>query len=164
MSLITSDILKTYLKYDALSGEFTRILSKRSDRIGKPAGTINTDGYVVISIESRPYYAHRLAWLYMTGAWPSLEIDHMDGNRSNNSWSNLRIAKHSQNATNSRMRRNNTSGAKGVSFYKPYNKWRAYITHKGKHIGLGYFNTVEEASKAYQSASIEYHGEFRSIL
>jgi hypothetical protein len=97
------------------------------------------------------YMAHRLAWLYMTGVMPTLQIDHEDRVRNHNWWSNLREATNSQNQFNASMRVDNTSGYKGVSQCKKTGKWRAYIQNekRWKHIGL--FLTKEAAIQAFAS-------------
>lgn len=162
--IASAEELREHLHYCPETGVFTRLISSRSDRIGKVAGSLNkTTGYRLISVNCRAYYGHRLAWLYMTGAWPQFEIDHEDTNRANNRWSNLRPATRSQNAANTSLRSTNTSGCKGVSFYKPYNKWRAYITVAGKHKGLGYFDSKEKAAEAYTNAANDLHGEFARL-
>jgi len=92
-----------------------------------------------------------------------MEVDHKDGNIFNNQRKNLRICTHAENGKNQKKPKNNTSGYKGVSWYKKLNKWAAKIkvNYKGKH--LGYFDTKEEAYKAYCKACIKYHGEFANL-
>lgn len=90
----------------------------------------------------------------------SNHIDHEDGNKLNNHRYNLRPATYSQNLANSKRRSDNTSGFKGVGFYKNYQKWTARIRVKGKSIHLGYFNSPKEAHKAYCEAAIKYFGKF----
>lgn len=88
-------------------------------------------------------------------------VDHIDNDQPlDNRRSNIRLATHSQNISNSRMRDNNKSGYKGVTWVKSKNKWRAEIMVNYKHIHLGYFTDIKEAAKAYADASIKYHGEF----
>lgn len=87
-------------------------------------------------------------------------VDHIDDNTLNNSRSNLRLASKAENMRNTTLRRNSTSGYKGVSFSKIMNKWEAYITVMYKKIHLGFYDTPEEAHKAYCEAAIKYHGEF----
>jgi hypothetical protein len=127
---------------------------------GRVAGGINHEGYVRMRVDGRKYLAHRLAWLYMTGNWPVGEIDHIDRNRSNNKFSNLREASDAQNRANSKA--SNSLGVKGVYFTKN-NKARPYaasITVGKAHKHLGYYNTIDDASAAYKRAACEHFGEF----
>jgi hypothetical protein len=133
---------------------------------GKPAGNINVRGYVQIQILNKNYLAHRLAWFYVMGEWPEHEIDHIDLNRSNNAWSNLRHATRSENAANSPPHKDGASGYKGVSYFKggkKIKKWVANIKSNGKKYHLGYYMTKEEAAAAYAKAAAELHGEFARI-
>jgi len=90
----------------------------------------------------------------------SNEIDHINGDKLDNRRENLRSATRSQNKMNSGKPKNNTSGYKGVCWYKRGNKWRAQIGINGKLKHLGYFEDKEEAAKAYKKAAEKYHGEF----
>lgn len=91
---------------------------------------------------------------------PGEEVDHIDGNKLNNTRGNLRIASNAENKMNRDKQSNNTSGYKGVSFHKKYKKWRAIIGIQGKSIHLGYFSDAVEAAKAYDDSARKYHGEF----
>ena len=106
--------------------------------------------------------AHRLAWFFVYGEWPQKQIDHINGNKSDNRISNLRLATASQNLSNKGITKSNTSGYKGVSFNRTKKKWMASIKVNKKSINLGYFLTPEEASEAYKAAAIKHHGEFAS--
>lgn len=90
-------------------------------------------------------------------------IDHIDGNGLNNTKKNLRVCTPSQNVMNRGKPKNNTSGFKGVCFYKQTKKWMAQIMKEGQQIYLGSYNTSEQAYKAYCEACIKYHGEFAHI-
>jgi AP2 domain/HNH endonuclease len=95
----------------------------------------------------------------MTNRWP-VELDHVNGSRSDNRWCNLREATHSQNRANAQMRTDNTSGFKGVTWLKQTGKWRARIEVNGKRIHLGEYDTRERAFIAYIFAQWKYHGDF----
>ena len=100
---------------------------------------------------------HRLI-LGLTG---SEHIDHWDGDGLNNARHNLRVCTRTQNQANSRtLRSHNTSGIKGVGFYRPTARWRAYIRVAGKDIHLGFFNSKADAALAYDAAARQYFGEF----
>jgi hypothetical protein len=122
------------------------------------AGSLSIDGYRKIVIKGRQYRAHQLAWLYMTGKWCSLYVDHRDGNPSNNRWANLRRATASQNNANRRLQRNNACGLKGVSRNRL--GWRATINKNRRRRNLGTFPTPQEAHAAYSAEAHKLHGEF----
>lgn len=125
---------------------------------GKTAGTPHR-GYINIclSIEGKNcvYREHRLIFSMIHGYMPK-EIDHIDGNRSNNCISNLRDVSHAENGKNQRMDKRNTSGFNGVSFCKDRQKWKAQITVNFKVMVLGRFKTKEEAIEARKAANIKY--------
>jgi len=125
---------------------------------GKAIGTPNGFGYlrasIIINGCRRRVLIHRICWALMTGTWPE-RIDHRDGNRSNNKWSNLREATSAQNKQNKAKYRNNTSGFTGVS--KNHNRWRAAIKANGQLYVLGYFATVAEAHQAYLRGKLALH-------
>jgi hypothetical protein len=89
-----------------------------------------------------------------------LQVDHIDGNGLNNTRANLRTATSQQNRCNQRIRSNNKSGFKGVSWEKEYEKWKAQIKIHGKSKSLGLFVDIEDAIEAYAAASAQMHGEF----
>ena len=128
--------------------------------VGKVAGSPNNKGYIIISIDSMKYYAHRLAWLCVTGLWPSEQIDHINGARDDNRFSNLRAATHGENKRNSKRQRNNTAGLKGVSWHRRQQCWRSQIQINGCKCHLGSFPTPEAAHTAYCLAAARFHGEF----
>ncbi|PPD07167.1 MAG: Fis family transcriptional regulator [Hyphomicrobium sp.] len=104
--------------------------------------------------------AHRLIWLIHYGKWPAKFVDHVNGDGLDNRLVNLRLASHAENNRNCRTYRSNTSGIKGVSFHRTWNKWQAHIQTDGKQRFLGSFKTKDEAAQAYREASKMYHGEF----
>lgn len=115
---------------------------------GKIAGTLNLIGYVQIGIDLKLYFGHRLAWLYVHEAWPSLGIDHIDGDGSNNKIANLRVATKSENQQNRPRISKNSSGTLGVSWDKPRKKWAVSAFLDGKQHHLGRFTSKEEANAA----------------
>ena len=130
-------------------------------QIGDAAGYINKRGYIQIGINKKLYQAHRLVWIYHNGDIPiEIEIDHINQIKDDNRIENLRLATRCQNQHNKSKLRNNASGYKGVYLEKSRNKWRSKITINKKFICLGRFDTPEEASIAYNKASIKYHKEF----
>lgn len=91
------------------------------------------------------------------------EIDHKDNNPLHNLENNIRICNSSQNQQNIKMQKNNTSGYKGVTWYKPTQKWQAQIRANGKKYHLGYFEDIKDAARAYNAAAIKYYGEFAQL-
>ena len=158
---ITAERLREVLDYNPESGEFRWLLATNSMvRVGMIAGSINRGGYSLICIDGGRYLAHRLAFLFMTGKFPELDVDHTDGDTANNSWTNLREATVSENHANSRRRCDNTSGHKGVSFRKASQNWCAQIQVNGRKMYLGLFESAEAAHAAYLAAAQRYFGEF----
>jgi hypothetical protein len=98
----------------------------------------------------------------MTGEWPSslFVIDHINRDTTDNRWVNLRLATISENGANAKMRCDNKSGFKGVSWGADRGKWGAYIQVNSKSIGLGRYDILEDAVEAYKAASEKYFGEF----
>ena len=121
---------------------------------------VNKGGYKIGSVEGSLYRAHRVIWLLHTGDWPDDEIDHIDGNPANNRWANLRAATGSQNHRNIRAHRDASSVYLGVSWYKPYGKWKAQIMACGRNKCIGYFADEEDAARAYDAAALIHHGAF----
>jgi hypothetical protein len=159
---LTQERLKELLTYNPETGLFHWLVrtSNRTD-VGKQAGHCEKRlGYVLIELDGRLYQAQRLAWLYMHGHWPEFEIDHENGNPSDNRFLNLRAATHSQNLKNVKRPSHNTSGFKGVHLHRQSGRWRARIRANGKYYSLGLHTTKELAHAAYREGAIRLHGEF----
>jgi hypothetical protein len=147
--------------YDPETGHFTRRITTRGRaQAGTIAGSPHGAGYLRIYIETRDYLAHRLAWFYVTGEDVPVgyEIDHVNGNRADNRWHNLRLATPSQNKCNSI--RKGRALPKGVSLHADSGRYMAQISTHGKPIFLGRFDSVTDASKAYAFAANDLHGKF----
>jgi hypothetical protein len=133
-------------------------------QIGDVAGHIcQKSGYRLIGVDGRLYKANRLAWLYMTGEWPSGHVDHINMVVANDKWANLRIATHAQNLQNRGKQKNNTSGFKGVFFHPQSGRWRARINANKQSVSLGLHDTPELAHMAYREAASALHGEFANV-
>jgi hypothetical protein len=98
--------------------------------------------------------------LYQTGSWPKNHLDHINGARADNRFTNLREASPAQNRHNSRAPRTNITGLKGASWNKRDRKWVSEIRANGKRIYLGYFDRAEDAHAAYVGAATLFHGDF----
>lgn len=165
---LTQARLRAMLQYDPLTGQFTWMkrpvsdFSSQSyaDRFnrrwpGKRAGHHNinpSQGYWLVGIDGSLHRAHRLAWLYMTGRWPAGQVDHINGDRSDNRWVNLREVTLQENRKNQRLPVDNTSGTIGVYWHTQRQKWTARIQSDGVDRHLGVFDTKEEAAAARKSA------------
>ena len=153
--MITQSELKEALSYDKLTGQFIwKKLSPRafSIRVGDTAGSQSVQGYWRIRINGKLYTAHRLAWLYCYGQFPDCEIDHINGDKSDNRLCNLRIATKKQNQENVTERIDNKSGCRGVFWNTGQQKWTAQVGHCGKRHHIGYFDVLDDAVKAVKEA------------
>jgi HNH endonuclease len=157
--MLTVERLKELLSYDPESGLFTRLVSVSGNaRAGNVAGYLRPDGYIDIQIDGRKYLAHRLAFLYMTGAFPKNEGEHENLLKSDNRWENLRDATHSQNQANAFVRKHNKLGVKCVRLR--YGSFQARIQVNGKRKNVGSFETIDEVIAAHTAAAIKHFGEF----
>jgi hypothetical protein len=155
--MLTQERLQQVLDYSPETGVFTRRLKQPGVAQGKISGSMTKDGYVVTSVDSKLYKCHRLAWLYMTGSWPQGQIDHINGNRSDNRFENLRDVTQTQNIQNQRkaQRHNKATGILGI--FKNGSGFAARISHNNTKIYLGTFKTTEEAEAAYIAAKRVLH-------
>ena len=157
---LSAQRLRELLNYDSLTGLFTwRVRASMVVKVGNSAGSTRRGGYIAIQIDGTIYLAHRLAWLYMTDAWPKGEVDHIDGNGTNNSWHNLRDGDKAQNMQNKRRPHSNNKSSKflGVTFCPRRKKFRACIGLNGRRIRVGDFDTDAEAGAAYVEAKRRLH-------
>lgn len=146
--------LRASLKYDPETGEFYRVRGTRGHAAGK-AGSIGSNGYIVVGLKGRPRLAHRLAWLYMKEEWPEMQIDHINGDKTDNRWENLRQVDSFQNHKNKKRLKSNTSGVSGVCLKR--RKWEANIRPDNKYIHLGVFEDWFEAVCARKSAEVKFN-------
>lgn len=152
----TFEQIQDLLEFNPDTGGLTWRASRGRVRAGTAAGTLDARGYVMVQALGRKFQAHRLAWLLSTGAWPTGEIDHRDGNRANNRLDNLRDVSHLVNLQNQRKAHaNSASGFLGVSASR--GRWLVQIRAAGKRLHIGRFDSPEEANAAYLDAKREIH-------
>lgn len=177
---LTQAYLKSVMDYDPDTGSFTwlsrpresfkrhrQFLTWNKRFSGKAAGSVDAHGYVRMGINGVRHKAHRLAFLYMTGAFPSSEIDHINGNRRDNRFSNLRAVTRSTNQKNVTLRQKNISGCVGVIWDKSKRAWVARITSNGNLYYLGSYQRVSDAIASRKAAEAihgfhENHGRRRN--
>lgn len=152
-----AELFRSAIEYFPETGLFVwKVSPGRKVPAGSMAGSISHWGYWVIRYRGRLYRAHRVAWLLMTGNWPAKDIDHRNGDRSDNRWNNLREATRAQNAANRIVR---GKYPKGVTLHR-CGKFQAQIKKNGKKHYLGLFHTAEGAATAYAIAAKQFFGEF----
>ena len=152
--------LKNQLFYDENTGIFTRKISKsRRLKVGDVAGYKNNEGYIHFRFNGKTIKAHRAAWIYCYGEIP-FQIDHINGNVSDNRILNLRSCTQSQNQKNKQISKSNTSGFKGVSYNKKLKVFFARASINKKSYWLGQYTKAEDASLAYINFAKNNHGEF----
>jgi hypothetical protein len=162
MTILTQEMVRGLFDYDPASGDLVwRVSKKGNGGAGSVAGCqCKRSGYIIVGIDGRLYRAHRLVWLHVYGELPTADIDHINGIPNDNRIKNLRLCTASQNIANSKHRRNNTSGTKGVYRDTQRNKWAAEIMVHRRKIYLGRFDRLEDAAAAYKNAAHKYFGEF----
>jgi hypothetical protein len=161
---LTAEVLRDALDYDPETGDFTWRFRPNMPKqwtvrfAGKKAGCVTTHhGYVSIVVFGRRYWAHRLAWLYVTGKWPEVMIDHRNGLGGDNRISNLRECDYSENQQNRMRKLGGRPGYIGVGLQKSSGRWQAYITIDYKMTHLGFFDNPEDARDAYLRAKRRLH-------
>ncbi len=161
---LSAEILREILDYSPETGLFSRKVTVGSrGEIGRIVGSPHHGGYLYIWIGKYQYLVHRLAWLWMTGDWPDRQLDHINRDKSDNRWSNLRLATHGQNRQNSRAPKNNTSGYIGVSFVKATSKWHAYIRVNRQRVHLGFFGDRTTAAACRNINAAYMYGDFARL-
>jgi len=173
--MISTEMIRMRFEYDPTTGRFTYKTRPVSDFqptkldtadrrcrqwntrcVGKEAGSIGVNGYRYLSVDGRDVLAHRAAFAIMTKAWPPHSIDHVNGNRADNRWTNLRGVTVAENSRNQKVRVDNKSGCVGVSVHKQTGRWLARIATGKKYKYLGLFDKFEDAVLARKNAERLY--------
>lgn len=157
MGEITQEKLLRNFHYNLETGELRFNFDSLSGRSGEivTANKIANPGYLCLSINKKPYLVHRVIFMYMTGRWPKY-TDHIDHNKVNNRWNNIREVSNRENALNCGIGKNSKTNAVGVTLHKPTNKYRAYIGVNRKQVHLGLFENIQDAITARAEANIKY--------
>lgn len=156
--IITREDYAEIKLYDKMGNEKARALIDLEDidLVKEYRWSLSTLNYVKHNKEN--LYLHRL----IMNCPKSMEVDHINNNPLDNRKTNLRICTHKENLKNMSLSKRNTSGYKGVSWYKRYNKWKVRIVYNGKDIHLGYYDTLDEAIQIRKQAEIKYFGDYRN--
>ena len=134
---------------------YWKVVNSNRIKVGDRAGGFNHKGYWVIRLNGKLYFEHHLVWLMEYGSLPSEQLDHINGDKTDNNIGNLRLVSNRENHLNMPLQRNNKSGVPGVHFAKDRGKYMAYI-HDKKMVTLGYFEDFFEAVCCRKSAEVKY--------
>lgn len=170
--MLTQATLKELVHYNPDTGIFTwknsTLRRTAGAEIGSEFEAPCGKKYRHVRVLNTMYLVHRLAFVYITGSFPLEDVDHENGNGTDNRWDNIRDVPRIENTRNRKLNHNNKSGCSGVTWYPRYNKWLARIGMKGEKITLGYFTELSDAVSARKQAEIDYgfhvnHGSTRPL-
>lgn len=150
----TQEKLREVFTYDPVKGTLKLRINTKQQLADSIVGYPHNEGYIAILLGNKGYLAHRLIWLMQTGEWPK-QIDHINHNRADNSWANLRNVVSRQNQLNTGLKRNNSSKVNGVRIL-PSGRFCAFIMVNRVQISLGTYDTLEEATLVRQQANVKY--------
>lgn len=151
--------LKELFNYNPDTGLFTRLKRVSNSLVGSICSSKNSQGYVLIRVDGVKFKAHRLAFIYMDGAAPEV-VDHVNRNKSDNRWINLRGCSKQENCWNRSLNRNNSTTRRNVYWSAPHKKWRVLLKKDRKPIHIGVFQDLELAELVAQMAREKYFKEF----
>jgi hypothetical protein len=146
--------------YHADTGLILRRVYQMGKHVGEEAGGVRTDAdsmtYRAVSILRRVFMSHRVAWLLHYGVWPTMRLDHRDGNGLNNRIDNLREVTNQQNGMNTKLRIDSKTGVSGIRWHKLAKKWNVRITVHNQEIYLGLYENFEDAVRVRKEAESKY--------
>jgi len=155
--MLTKEFVTSLFEYK--DGNLFRKISQGSSKKGNLAGNTFNRGYRQVSIEKKSYLVHRVIFLMHYGYMPEF-VDHIDKDKTNDKIENLRASTKSQNSMNCYLRKDSTSGVRGVTWDKSRNAWLAQIQINNTHKFIGRFKLLNEAKEAYESNAKKYFGDF----
>ena len=157
MTHLTAEKLRDVMHYNPDTGIF-RWTKSRTNAVkdGTELKPNNPYGYIEVRVLGWRGFAHRLAFLFMDGKLPDNYVDHINGDKTDNRWSNLRDVPHVENMKNRCLSKSSSSGAIGVSYCKSTGRWKAYINVGDKQKHLGRYDGFEEAVAARKNAEVVY--------
>jgi hypothetical protein len=156
--MLTQELLHNYFEYK--DGKLLRkIVFNNRNKLHEEAGWLGVNGYRCVSILSKTYLVHRIIYFMFYNKFPKY-VDHIDGDRLNNDIKNLREATNAQNNWNTGIRKNNTSGIKGVYWDTKYKSWHAQCFVNSKNYFLGRYEDIDDAETAVKAFRTKHHGEF----
>ena len=158
-TMLTAERLRDLVVYEPETGMFRWRVSRPGCRAGDECGRVNSFGYAEVGVDGKLRRANRLAVLYMTGEWPSGVVDHINRDRADNRWANLRCGSHQQNCWNVGAR----GVVKGISWDATRRKWLAQARIDGVKRNLGRYACFALAVKAHRDAVRQAHGEFAAF-
>lgn len=150
-------MISTRLLVNPDTGMIHRVYKNGETRV---AGYSSERGYRYLSVNNKNRAAHQVIWEFVNGEIPHrMEIDHIDGDPSNNRIDNLRLVTHGQNMQNQHHPRSNnkTSGVKGVHWDKDRGCWRTHIVIDGRQKYLGRYSSLDDATRVYRDAASRFH-------
>jgi len=159
--MTTHEELKSLFIYGTSTGNFYRKTSPcNSVKIGDKAGTVKANGYTYIRFQGKQQAAHRLAWLFIYGRWPTKRLDHINGDKADNRMCNLRLVTQSENQLNRKLCSRSSTGIKGVSTHSASGKYQVTLSVDGVKRHFGLFGSIELAELVARGAREKYHGEY----
>lgn len=127
---------------------------------GKEAGGVDNSGYIRVRIKNKKYLIHRIIWTIVHGDIDGGEIDHINGNKSDNRIDNLRLCSRSENCMNRGLFKTNKLGVKGVIYHQTMKKYKASISKDNKKVTIGFYDNKDDAYTAYKNMTLLLHNNF----